>query len=280
MNNIFNNENYYPYGTQFGSAYPQPAPQPQYTQPLTEEEQAELMKKSVPFTTRIDRIDLLKSYCTHRKGKDTALVQNPDGSFTCSICGSTMNLDEYTEDDVNEICDKYNNLLNNIKVKYYDMPVDIVKEFMQIMPFIERTPKLYKIANDNFGRYAGYNQSINPAMASPTYNVWNNFNTMHGGYGVPMYGQPQPNYQYPGYQDPNMQYMYGQPMSTMGMQQSQMVAGNPLYAQPAPQPMMNQPQAPAPAQVPNQQAVQQPNMNAQPAPQKDNTVTTTATVSL
>lgn len=281
MNNIFNNENYYPYGTSFGSAYPtQPAPQPMYTQPLTKEEQNELQKKSVPFTTQIDRLDLLRSYCTHRSGKDTALMQNQDGSFTCSICGATMTLDDYTEHEVTEISEKFNNVINNIKVKFYDIPVDIVKEICQIMPYVERMPKLFKLANDNFGRYAGYNPNINPAYASPNYPIWSSFNTLVGGYGVPMYGGPaqmppqmmnQPTYGYP---DPNMQYGYAQPMSTMGMQQNQMVAGgNPLYAQPAPAPQQMAPQqvsAPAPQQNPN----------AQPVPNNDNTVTTTATVSL
>ena len=286
MNNIFNNDHYYPYGTSVGSAYPtQAAPQPKFTQPLTEEEQKELMRTSVPFTTQIERRDLLKSFCTHRRGKDTTLVPNSDGSFTCSICGTTMTLEDYTEDDGEEISAKAINYLNNIKVKFYDIPDDIVKEIMQIIPYIERLPKLYKLANENFGRYTGYNQNINPALASPYYGVWNNFDMMHGGYGYgyPAYGQPMMNQPqtpvqppvyggYPAYPDPTMQY--GQPMSTMGLQQNQMVmGGNPLYAQPT-QPMMNQPQTPVQQTVPNNA---QP---TQPVPQQADTVTTTATVAL
>lgn len=280
--NVFDNQNYYPYGTQVGSMYPnQPAPQPKYTQPLTDEQIKELQKTSTPFTTKIDKLDLWRSWCTHRKGKDTALVQNADGTFTCSICGAVVDLEDYSKDEVQEICDKYLNLLNNIKTKYYDAPEDVITEIMQIIPYVQRTPKLYEIANDNFSRYAGYNPNVSPATVSPVYGIWNGFNMMHGGYpvyaqqAVPQYQQPMNYNGYPVYGQPDPYAQ--QPMSNMQMQQSQMVAGNPLYAQPAPMPQ--QPVAP-------QQTAPQNTMTAQP--QQDvaatkpagDIVTTSSTVAL
>lgn len=292
MNNMFNNENYMPYGATYGTVYPnQVMPQPKNTQPLTKEDQKELQRTATPFTTQIDPLDLKRSWCTHRDEKGSTLNPNPDGTFTCAICGTVISLDEYDEQDVIEISQKYLNLLNNIKAKYLDIPVDIVKEFFQIMPYVERTHKLYKLANDNYGRYVGYNQNINPALASPNYHAWNSFDMIHGGgYSYP-YGtypnqvapqqvmpQPQMGYGYPqqfGYQ--------ASPMSTMGMQQNNMVmGGNPLYAQPQAPVQMNQPQqvsTPQPAQV-QQNTPVQPQQNHVPANDNNSTVTTTASVAL
>ena len=258
--NIFENQYYQPYGTAYGTQYPnQPAPQPKYTKPLTEEQQKLLQKTAVQFTTQIDQKDLWKSWCTHRKGSDTTLTPNADGSFTCTICGTNMTLEEYTKEDVQEICDKYNNLMNNIKVKYYDVPIDVVKDMCQIMPYVERTPKFYEIANDNFGRYVGYNPNINPAMASPNYGVWNGFNMIYGnqyGYQAPPQApvqQPmQQGVQYVDYG--TSPYGYGAPMSTMQQQQAQMVNGANAFYTSAP---MNTPQAPVQQPMPQQ---------AQPAP--------------
>lgn len=291
MNNMFNNENYVPFGATYGTVYPnQTMPQPKNTQPLTKEDQKELQRKATPFTTQIDSLDLKRSWCTHRDEKGSTLSPNPDGTFTCAICGTTMSLDDYDEQDVIEISQKYLNLLNNIKAKYLDIPVDIVKEYFQIMPYVERTHKLYKLANENYGRYVGYNQPINPALASPNYHAWSSFDMLHGGgYAYPYgayAGQPaQPQQAMPpqmGYGYPQQFGGYAQPMSTMGMQQNNMVmGGNPLYAQPQPtMPVqMNQPQQ-APATQPTQQATPAQSQQS-PVPVNDNnTVTTTASVAL
>lgn len=279
MNNVFTNPNFVPYGTSpVGSVYGQQPPVPKNTQPLTKEEIAKLQKEVERFSTALTEQDVLKARCTHRVNGDTALVQNGDGSYTCSICGENIVLEDYTPDQVQEIVAKFVNLLDVIKVQFMDLPVDVACEFFQIIPYCKRVPQLYEIAHDNYSRYAGYsNIGVNPVNPSHSYNVWNSFNAITGGGMMNPY-QPQMQMGAPMYQpDPNMQNMYMQ-MSPTQAQQYQMVMGNPMYAAPQASPVQGMaPQNPQP-NVDNS-ATQQVPTQAQPAPQNNN-ATTTAQVQL
>ena len=291
-NNMFANGNYTPYGA-IGSIYPgQPAPQPKNTQPLTDEEKAELMKQVEKFTTQITRTEMLRSWCTHRDKGDTALVQAPDGNgYICSICGERVILKDYTPEEVQAVVDEFINVINMTKVKYMDLPVDIAKAVYQILPYVNKTPQLYQLANECYAKYAnGYNGNLNPVNGSPSYGVWNSFYAMQGGVPNGMnYGNPYQQTMQPGYPmmvPPQMAPMQNQMMGGMGstidMQRNAMVMnGNPLYAQYTQQnPQMNQPQVDntaQPAQVSNvvpAQTTPQDNANQQ------QTVTTTSKVAL
>ena len=278
MNNVFTNPNFVPYGTSpVGSVYGQQPPVPKNTQPLTKEEIAKLQKEVERFSTALTEQDVLKARCTHRVNGDTALVQNGDGSYTCSICGENIVLEDYTPDQVQEIVAKFVNLLDVIKVQFMDLPVDVACEFFQIIPYCKRVPQLYEIAHDNYSRYAGYSSiGVNPVNPSHSYNVWNSFNAITGGGMMnPYQPQPQMQYQMGGqmYQpDPNMQ------MSPTQAQQYQMVMGNPMYA--APQAAPVQGMAPQnPHQNVDNSNIQQASAQVQPAPQNNN-ATTTAQVQL
>ena len=280
MNNVFRNPNFVPYGTSpVGSVYGQQPPVPKNTQPLTKEEIAKLQKEVERFSTALTEQDVLKARCTHRVNGDTALVQNGDGSYTCSICGENVVLEDYTPDQVQEIVAKFVNLLDVIKVQFMDLPVDVACEFFQIIPYCKRVPQLYEIAHDNYSRYAGYsNIGVNPVNPSHSYNVWNSFNAITGGGMMnPYQSQPQMQYQMGGqmYQpDPNMQ------MSPTQAQQYQMVMGNPMYAYSAPQVAPVQGMAPQnPQQSVDNSNTQQASAQVQPAPQNNN-ATTTAQVQL
>ena len=280
MNNVFRNPNFVPYGTSpVGSVYGQQPPVPKNTQPLTKEEIAKLQKEVERFSTALTEQDVLKARCTHRVNGDTALVQNGDGSYTCSICGENVVLEDYTPDQVQEIVAKFVNLLDVIKVQFMDLPVDVACEFFQIIPYCKRVPQLYEIAHDNYSRYAGYsNIGVNPVNPSHSYNVWNSFNAITGGGMMnPYQSQPQMQYQMGGqmYQpDPNMQ------MSPTQAQQYQMVMGNPMYAYSAPQVAPVQGMAPQnPQQSVDNSNTQQASAQVQPVPQNNN-ATTTAQVQL
>ncbi|MDD3122089.1 MAG: hypothetical protein PHC62_01075 [Candidatus Izemoplasmatales bacterium] len=240
MQNNFYNQNYVPYGN-VGSMYQQQQiPVPKNTQPLTKEEIAILQRRAVEkFSTALTEEDIMIAKCTHRTHADTALVANADGSYTCSICGERIVLEDYSPEEVMEIVDKFVNLLNVTKVQFMDIPVDVVAEFFQIIPYCKRTPQLYEIAHDNYARYANYNVGMNSVNATPSNNVWNSFYGMYGG----GYGQPQQMMQQPmgqpmyGQPAPVQQPQYGMGYSPTQMQQNQMVMGqNPMYAAPAPQP--------------------------------------------
>ena len=289
-NNMFSNNNYVPYGT-MGSIYPgQPAPQPRNTQPLTQEEINELKKHVEKFTTAITREEILRAYCTHRNNNESMLVPTgkPD-EYECAICGAKIVLKPYTDEEVQAITDEYENILNNIKVKFMDIPIDVTKSFFQIMPYVKKSPQLYQLANDNYSRYAnGFNNStLNPVNGSPNYAIWNNFYAMQGGYPGMGYGYQQPAMGYPQMM-PQQQMNMGQPMmngmgSTTDMQRDAMLmGGNPLYSQyPQGNPqMMNAPvqQMPQNNPVQTQQPVQ--DTNNVDNSQQSATTTTTQQVAL
>lgn len=235
MFNTFNNNGMGMMGTMYNQAKPV---QPQNTQPLTQAEQNELKKKSPTFTTELTREELLRSYCTHRNHDGSALMVNADGSGTCTICGETVMFpqDGYTKEEVEEIVLKFKNLLNVIKCEYFDVPDQIVKDFFQIMPYVERVPQLYKLAMQNFNSYNNKNVGgVNPVYGADSYNFWNSFDMIHGagngmvmnnGAGMGMMGG------IPG------QAMQQQVMMNNGMGMNAM-AGNPFFAQQGQQMVMN-----------------------------------------
>ena len=276
MFNNFNNS-----GMMMGSMYGQnKMVVPQNTQPLTQAEQNELKKKSPAFTTELTRDELLRSYCTHRNKDGSTLVENPDGTGTCTICGETVVFpaNGYTKEEVQEIVMKFKNLLNAIKCQYFDIPPQIVKEFFQIMPYVEKVPELYNLAMQNFNSY-NRNANIggtNPVLGTDNYNFWNSFDMFHGaGNGMVM--------------NNGGMMMNGMPMNPQQVMQANMVngggmvmGGNPFFTAGQPQQVMNNMGQPN-AQVPNtnnQQQAGQPQQTQQQGNPSSPMATTTTQVSL
>ena len=276
MFNNFNNS-----GMMMGSMYGQnKMVVPQNTQPLTQAEQNELKKKSPAFTTELTRDELLRSYCTHRNKDGSTLVENPDGTGTCTICGETVVFpaNGYTKEEVQEITMKFKNLLNVIKCQYFDIPPQIVKEFFQIMPYVEKVPELYNLAMQNFNSY-NRNANMggtNPVLGTDNYNFWNSFDMFHGaGNGMVM--------------NNGGMMMNGMPMNPQQVMQANMVngggmvmGGNPFFTAGQPQQVMNNMGQPN-AQVPNtnnQQQAGQPQQTQQQGNPSSPMATTTTQVSL
>lgn len=276
MFNNFNNS-----GMMMGSMYGQnKVVVPQNTQPLTQAEQNELKKKSPAFTTELTRDELLRSYCTHRNKDGSTLVENSDGTVTCAICGETIVFpaNGYTKEEVHEIVTKFRNLLNVIKCQYFDIPPQIVKEFFQIMPYVEKVPELYNLAMQNFNSY-NRNANMggtNPVLGTDNYNFWNSFDMFHGaGNGMVM--------------NNGGMMMNGMPMNPQQVMQANMVngggmvmGGNPFFTTGQPQQVMNNMGQPN-AQVPNtnnQQQAGQPQQTQQQGNPSSPMATTTTQVSL
>lgn len=276
MFNNFNNS-----GMMMGSMYGQnKMVVPQNTQPLTQAEQNELKKKSPAFTTELTRDELLRSYCTHRNKDGSTLVENSDGTVTCAICGETIVFpaNGYTKEEVQEIVMKFKNLLNVIKCQYFDIPPQIVKEFFQIMPYVEKVPELYNLAMQNFNSY-NRNANMggtNPVLGTDNYNFWNSFDMFHGaGNGMVM--------------NNGGMMMNGMPMNPQQVMQANMVngggmvmGGNPFFTAGQPQQVMNNMGQPN-AQVPNtnnQQQAGQPQQTQQQGNPSSPMATTTTQVSL
>lgn len=209
MNNMYNN-NYWGnpgYAANFGYAKPN-LPNP--TNPLSKEDMALLKQKAPQFSLAISQVEALKAICTHRDEKGETLMQNSDGTVTCAICGTTFTPIMADADTINGIFKSVIDCLETMKIMYMDIPNDVAKQYFQMIPFLEKGPQLYKIANDHYSKYS--NSSI----------MSNNYNNGANAFAL-----------YSALMNPGM-------MAGMGMPQQAMQYGQPGMAQGMGMPMMNQ----------------------------------------
>jgi hypothetical protein len=248
---------------------------PKRSNVLTDEQIAMLRQKGAGFTLALTKEEVLRGQCTHLDENGyPAYITNPDGTSTCTVCGHTWRSSDLTNDDVEKATHLILDILQTIKIMYVNMPEQSCKEFMQIIPMIEKIPKLYQIASDNFrsyeGSYAGYvNGAANPfalfgtlagnggyaniyqyQQTQPYYNNYNNTNYGNGG-GTQIYNHPQftPPYQQPVAQNPFDANAYSAQVQQGYTPQTQGFTYNP--GQPAASPT---PAQPAPAPAPTAQA--------------------------
>ena len=235
-----------------GGGQYQPQPQARMTQPLTVE-QIKLLRNQTPaFTLDVSEEDMLRSRCTHKTldGK-FAIIHNNDaeGTVTCSICGAQFSLMEVPKESADAAVRLIVDLLQSIKTYYVDMPDSVAIQFFQMIPFIEKVPKLYEIALNNFNKY---NET---GMGNQSPNMYG-FNMLGAitspmAYGMPMGGMPMGGY-------PNQMPMGGMPM---GGYPNQMPMGNPFGVypgQPNPQMGTGNPQGVATQGAPDKSCVVQP----------------------
>ena len=172
MNNNFNNF-YYNYNK---PKLPEP------TNPLSKDEMAMLKQKAPQFSLAVSQVDALQAICTHRDQNGETLIQNADGSVTCAICGKTFTPVNADPQTIEQIFKSVVDVLETMKIMYMDIPNDVTKAYFQMIPYLEKGPQLYKIANDHYSRYnnsgvmardfnnggnafALYSALMNPAMA-------------------------------------------------------------------------------------------------------------------
>lgn len=196
-NNAFMNPGVMNYG------YNQPK-MPNFTNPLTAEDMNLLKQKAPQFSLAVSQIENLKSICTHRDKNGETLIQNPDGSVTCTICHSTFKPVNANMETVEQIFRAAIDALETIKIMYMDIPDDVTRGYFQMIPFLEKGPQLYKIALDHYSKYS------NPSVINRDYNGANTFalfsQMFNPGMGMGM-GMPQ------------QQMPYGYPMGQPGMAQ-------------------------------------------------------------
>lgn len=259
MNNYPN----YAYGQQqypsmTGYMYPPMAAKAKNSQPLTQEQIMKLRRNINALDMRLTDEDLWRAICTHKEkdtGKST-LVANADGTCTCTICGATFNMVELEKKDVDETVKKMTDILQTIKTIYLDGSEDLFKQFMQIIPLLQKVGLLSERALSNFSMY---DTPSNPTVqSSPNYNGFNALNNIMMnpfaaqqqmfGYQQPMYGYQQPMYQQPPMQQPmgygyQQQPMYQQPVDNGMNPMAYGAPQAPAVPVPAPAPQA----APAPA---------------------------------
>lgn len=245
MNNQFYNQN-----PMYGYGYSAPRPQARNTQPLTPEQIQKLRQDSNAFDMKVEQEDLWRAACTHKeKNGASTLVQNNDGTYTCTICHETFPMCDCDENEINEAVNKIISMLQTSKTVYLDAPEELVRQYYQMIPLLKKFPTLWKRAIQNFSMYEGTMNGVNPM--SPGYsgftamqNLLTNPYAGYNGY------QPAP--QYPQYQAPTMpmQQPYGYaPQMTMAPQMDPM--NNPMaYGTPMQAPVAQAPVAPAPGVMP------------------------------
>ena len=256
--------------------------QAKMTQPLTKDEIA-LLQNQGNQKLVVNEIDFTRSKCTHKLNGQLTLSENMDGSHTCSICGCTFNLIDEDPTVIEQMTAKMIDVLQSIKTYYLDMPNNYAEEFFVLIPLLQNTPELYRIALHRFARHENANM-VNQNYGTHGFNLYNSLTSNPMGMG----GMPQtmmnPAMMNNGYQNPAMMnQMNGYQNPAMNPMVDPMM--NNGYQNPV---MMNQmngftgqmmPQTP---QVPGQQPIMNNNgfqqTTAQPVA-NNNTTNQNATVS-
>lgn len=250
-------QQYYPAQTP-GMFYPSPPPAAKNTQPLTAEQIAKLRQTDNSVDLRLTQEEIWKAACTHKeKNGSSALIQNSDGSWTCTICHATFNMVEETEQGVEDIIKRFSDIFQTMKTIYLDISPDFILQYSQAYAMLTKFQTLWKLAVSNFARYDNYLPNGQPVY--PGYAGQNAF-AAYGNlvYNPQWYQNPQP-MAAPVPAQPNQPMYYPQQQVTP----APMYQNNPLaYGTPSGAPVMaqpNQPIAPAPpaAAIPAMPAVPQ-----------------------
>lgn len=213
----------------------QPPAQVPFTNPLTKEDRELLQRMTPAFTLDATPEDIARAKCTHKDPSKHmfTLINNNDGTCTCTQCGATFTMAELPEEEVEKIVGAFIDILQTIKVAYVDMPNDAVKTYFQMIPFIEKAPKLYANAMQTMKRLmpgAGV-QNATP-YGGNAFNFLNNAvgnpGMMYGGMGMPY---QQPNMAYQQQVDPNYGTTPYQNGFTGFNQMAPMPGANPFQAQ-------------------------------------------------
>lgn len=201
-------------------------PRPKLGNTLTEEQIAKLRNTGEVFSLQLTEEERLKGICLHRNNDgSTAIIENPiDGSCTCTICHHTFTTGEYSDEEVRSATDMILNILQTCKLMYLDMPTQAAAEYYQIIPLIEKIPKLFKTAADNFRRHDNVS-GILPGQPMSPFTIFGALSNPAYGFG---YQQPQP-------QNPYMNQQYGFNPQQPPMQAMNMPVGSaPMYQTPGP----------------------------------------------
>lgn len=248
-------------GYQMGGYPPQPgmqyAPRPtaKMTQTLTAEQIKSLRNNGGTFDLNISPEQGLKAICTHKENGNIVLVENSDGTVTCPICGANFTLCYLENNQVEEVVRAVTDVIQSVKTMYLDIPEEMAKNYMMVLPLLEKLPKLYEISRNNFNMYDqsnvtnqtgnmfGFN-ALN-AFASPA------FATMPGmmGNGNPAFGMNMAAPMNPGFM-PQAGFMPqpGYPQQPVG---NPFMYNDPGYQAQVQQNQMQQPPQQAPAQNQN-----------------------------
>ncbi len=164
-------------------------PQPNYTQPLSAEEIAMLMKGTKSsWTMALTPEEKLRAICTHKdptKGNQFSLVPVNNGfanAHKCYICNEEVILRDYTKDDAIAATEEVINILQNVKTTFLDIAPGVAQDYFILIPLLRKLPDLLEIAKNNFAKY-------DSALHNPMYGTGNTFAALNtlltpGGFGM------------------------------------------------------------------------------------------------
>lgn len=218
-----------PYNPGFGGGvnYAQQMPQAKMTQPLSKEEINELRRKTGGFSIQIPEIEFVRAKCTHKENGNITLLDNNDGTVTCSICQETFRIIDCNPEEAAQITESFVDLFQTIKTYFLDIPETYISAIADILPIVKQIPELYKLALNNFNRQENGFNGLNQRGQIGGFNLLNGL-LSPGGYGQPQYQQPyaQPAYGQQQYQQPYTQPAYDQQQYQQPQQQYQQPVTN------------------------------------------------------
>lgn len=157
-----NNFGYIPQGTGFQfNGYNQQGQVPKIDNYLSTEEIQRLMKQENQFSLALSEVDTLRAKCNHRRadGMGDALVEDANGLVRCSICGYEFKPAEIgtTPETIQEAVDTILDFIQTVKLLYIDLPKESGAEYFQIIPLLEKMPKLFELAVKNYTTHNNVN---------------------------------------------------------------------------------------------------------------------------
>lgn len=185
---------------------------------LTTEEIQRLVKKENQFSLQLTETEVLRAACNHRRedGMGDTLTEDPvTGVCRCNICQYEFKpVDQnITQEDINQAVSIVLDILQTIKLLYIDMSPAAAREYYQIIPLIERIPKLFEFAAKNYAKHDAFDPYRYNGRNMGTMNLFNMLSgALNGGFGVPQQFTTTPNQQMPGYNPQFAQYQQ-MPMS-------------------------------------------------------------------
>lgn len=187
--------NYY-YGNGYSSAAPQKVVM---NQMLSKEEIAKLKAKNKSWSLQLTEDEVLTEMCSH-KDPDTGnicLVDNHDGTVTCSICGETFSLvNDLTDEEVQNICDDFNDVWQTSKTNYGSMPIQAGRAFYKMGALAKKVPQFYKLGQESRKQWNHSSMVEANRGANAFAQLSMLLNPMAGGYG--QMGYPGAQGGYPG----------------------------------------------------------------------------------
>ena len=144
---------------------------------LSNEEIQKLIQKENQFSLQLTETEVLRGKCNHRSadGLRDTIVEDPiTGVSRCTICGYEFRpLDIQTSpEQIQESCDTILDILQTIKLIFVGMPIEAA-EFFQLIPLIEKIPKLFEYAVKDYAKHERVDQYMYNNRNMSTMNLFN-----------------------------------------------------------------------------------------------------------